>query len=119
MQNKLYVGQLSFSINSEELGDFFASAGEVLSAKVIMDRDTGRSKGFGFVEMATEEQAQSAVEQFNGKDFNGRNIVVSIARPQTGGAGGGRPPRGGGRSFGPGRSGGPRGPRDRGDRGDR
>ena len=96
MNNKLYVGQLSYSMSSEELANLFAAAGEVTSARVIMDRDSGRSKGFGFVEMASEQQAQDAIEQFNGKEVMGRNINVSIARPQEerGGGGGGR--RGGG-----------------------
>lgn len=101
MNNKLYVGQLSFAVDSNMLGEFFASVGDVLSAKVITDRDTGRSKGFGFVEMATDEAAQEAINQLNGKDLNGRTINVSIAKPQenrprrTGGGGGG-----GGRGFG-------------------
>ncbi len=92
MNNKLYVGNLSFHLTSDDLHDFFSRAGTVESAKVIEDRDTGRSRGFGFVEMATEEDAQSAIEQFNGEDFEGRNIVVNEARPREdrGGRGGGR-----------------------------
>lgn len=102
MNNKLYVGQLSFAVDSNMLGEFFASAGDVLSAKVITDRDSGRSKGFGFVEMATDQDAQNAIQQFNGKDFNGRAINVSIAKPQED-----RPRRSGGGGFGGGgRSGG-------------
>ena len=101
MNNKLYVGQLPFAVSSEQLGEYFAGAGQVLSSKVITDRDSGRSKGFGFVEMGTEQEAESAISQFNGKDFMGRNIVVSIAKPQEsrprGGGGGGR----GGFSRGP------------------
>lgn len=95
MNNKLYVGQLSYSVDSNALSEFFAEAGEVLSAKVITDRDTGRSKGFGFVEMANDEAAQTAIDQLNGKDLMGRTINVSIAKPQedrrprTGGGGGG------------------------------
>lgn len=91
VNNKLYVGQLSFAVSSEQLGDFFASAGQVLSAKVITDRDTGRSKGFGFVEMSNETEAQAAIEKLNGQDLNGRTINVSIAKPQED-----RKPRGGG-----------------------
>lgn len=108
MNNKLYVGQLSFSVDSNMLGEYFASVGDVLSAKVITDRDSGRSKGFGFVEMATDEAAQEAIEKLNGQDLNGRAINVSIAKPQEnrprrsgGGGGGGRGfGGGGGRGFG-------------------
>ena len=111
MNNKLYVGQLSFAVDSNALGEFFASVGDVLSAKVITDRDTGRSKGFGFVEMATDQDAQNAIEQLHGKELNGRSINVSIAKPQedrprrSGGGGGGRGfgGGGGGRGFGGGR----------------
>lgn len=110
MNNKLYVGQLSFAVDSNMLGEFFASVGDVVSAKVITDRDSGRSKGFGFVEMATDEAAQEAIQQLHGKDLNGRTINVSIAKPQenrprrTGGGGGGG---GGGRGgFGGGGGGG-------------
>lgn len=96
MNNKLYVGQLAYAVDSDALGNFFAAAGEVLSAKVIMDRDSGRSKGFGFVEMATEELAQSAINQLNGKELMGRTINVSVAKPQES-----RPRTGGGgRGFG-------------------
>lgn len=102
MNNKLYVGQLSFSVDSNMLGEYFASVGDVVSAKVITDRDSGRSKGFGFVEMATDQDAQNAIQQLNGKDLNGRAINVSIAKPQeerprrSGGGGGGRGGFGGG-----------------------
>jgi len=100
MNNKLYVGQVSFSVSSEQLGEFFSEVGEVLSAKIITDRDSGRSKGFGFVEMGTEELAQEAINQLNGKELSGRAINVSIARPQEdrprGGGGGGRGGFGGG-----------------------
>ena len=82
MNNKLYVGNLSFHLTSDDLQDFFAQAGTVESARVIEDRDTGRSRGFGFVEMSTEEEAKAAIEQFNGEDFEGRNIVVNEARPR-------------------------------------
>ncbi|OQW48890.1 MAG: RNA-binding protein [Proteobacteria bacterium SG_bin7] len=100
MSNKLYVGQLPYSVDSDALGNHFSAVGQVVSAKVITDRDSGRSKGFGFVEMQSEEEAQKAIEQLNGKDFNGRNINVSVAKPQEsrprGGGGGGRGGFGGG-----------------------
>ncbi len=89
MNNKLYVGNLSFHLTNDDLHEYFSQAGTVESAKVIEDRDTGRSRGFGFVEMASEEEAQAAIAQFNGEDFEGRNIVVNEARP--------REDRGGGR----------------------
>lgn len=103
MNNKLYVGNLSFHLNSDDLGDYFAQVGTVESAKVIEDRDTGRSRGFGFVEMSSEDEAQAAIEQLNGEDFDGRNIVVNAARPreERGGGGGNR-----GRSRGHGGGGG-------------
>lgn len=107
MNNKLYVGQISFQADSESLRAFFAQVGEVLSAKIITDRDTGRSKGFGFVEMATDDLANKAIEKLNGQELNGRPVNVTIAKPQeprTGGGGGGG---GGGRGgFGGGRGGG-------------
>lgn len=96
MATKLYVGNLSFRTTQEELRDLFAQAGTVESASIIEDRETGRSRGFGFVEMATQEEAQAAIEQFNGKEINGRNLTVNEARPRTerGGSGGG-----GGRGY--------------------
>ena len=114
MGTKLYVGNLSFRTTSEELRDAFAAVGTVESASVIEDRDTGRSRGFAFVEMATAEEAAAAIEQFNGKDFGGRNLTVNEAKPREdrGGRGGGY---GGGRGGGYGGGGGGRG----GDRGDR
>ncbi len=93
MSKKLYVGQLPYSTTQQQLQDLFAQAGTVTSAIIIIDRETGRSKGFGFVEMSTEEEAQNAINTFNGKEFEGRNLTVNEARPQeprTGGAGGGR-----------------------------
>jgi len=78
---KLYVGGLPYSTTDTELAQEFGKAGTVESATVISDRMTGRSKGFGFVEMATQEEAQAAVEMWNGKDFGGRTILVDIARP--------------------------------------
>ena len=98
MGNKLYVGNLSFSITNEDLMDFFAEAGTVQSANVVEDRDTGRSRGFGFVEMGSDQEAQNAIEQLNGQEFEGRNLVVNEARPREDnrGGGGGRGGRGGG-----------------------
>jgi RNA recognition motif-containing protein len=99
MGTKLYVGNLSFRTTSDELRDLFSQAGEVESASVIEDRETGRSRGFGFVEMATSEGAAAAIEQFNGKDLGGRNLTVNEARPKAdrgGGGGGGRGGYGGG-----------------------
>ena len=96
MNKKLYVGGLPYSTTESGLKDAFSLAGSVVSAIVIMDKMTGRSKGFGFVEMSTEEEATAAIEMFNGKDFEGRTITVNEARPQED-----RPRRsfGGGRSF--------------------
>ena len=96
MATKLFVGSLSYNTTDASLEEFFASAGNVVSAKVIVDRDTNRSKGFGFVEMASEEEAQAAIAQLNGKELDGRAIAVNEARPQEnrerrsfGGGGGG------------------------------
>ena len=94
MSTKLYVGNLSFRVTSDDLQAHFAQAGTVESAKVVEDRDTGRSRGFGFVEMATPEEATAAIEQFNGQEYDGRNLVVNEARPRE--EGGGRGGRGGG-----------------------
>lgn len=82
MANKLYVGNLSYDVTSESLGEHFGTAGEVVEAVVISDRQSGRSKGFGFVEMANEKDAAKAIETFNGKEFEGREIVVNEARPK-------------------------------------
>ena len=91
MGTKLYVGNLSFRTTSEELREAFGAVGTVESASVIEDRDTGRSRGFAFVEMATAEEAAAAIEQFNGKEFGGRNLTVNEAKPRAdrGGRGGG------------------------------
>ncbi len=93
MSNKLYVGNLSFRVTSEDLQDHFSTAGEVQSANVVMDRETNRSRGFGFVEMASEDDANNAIAQFNGAEYDGRNLVVNEARPREdrprGGGGGG------------------------------
>jgi cold-inducible RNA-binding protein len=92
MSNKLYVGNLSFRVTSEDLQDHFAAAGVVESANVVFDRETGRSRGFGFVEMASEDAANNAIAQFNGQEYDGRNMVVNEARPREdrNGGGGGR-----------------------------
>ena len=81
-KNKLYVGNLSWGMTDDSLKETFAAAGEVVSAKIIVDRNTNRSKGFGFVEMSNDDDAQKAIEQFNGKDMDGRQIRVNIAQPQ-------------------------------------
>lgn len=83
MSAKLFVGSLPYSTTDEELREMFAGVGTVESAKVIFDRDTQRSKGFGFVELSSEEEAQAAIKQFDGTEMNGRRIVVNIARPMT------------------------------------
>src|ERR687893_817596 len=94
MTTKLYVGNLSFHTTSEDLREHFSQAGTVESASIIEDRETGRSRGFGFVEMATPEEAAAAIEKFNGKEVDGRNLTVNEAKPKTdrggGGGGGGR-----------------------------
>ena len=95
MAKKLYVGNLAFQTTSQDLQELFAQAGTVESAQIIEDRDTGRSKGFAFVEMSTEEEAASAIDQFNGKEVAGRMLKVNEARPRENRAGGG-----GGRGFG-------------------
>ena len=109
MAMKLYVGNLSFQTSSEELQQLFAQAGTVESATVVEDRDTGRSRGFGFVEMASKEDGEKAIQQFNGTDLNGRNLTVNEARPREDrgnrGGGGGRGGFGGNRGGGGGRGG--------------
>ncbi|MFA6918401.1 MAG: RNA-binding protein [Candidatus Gracilibacteria bacterium] len=114
MGKKLYVGNMSYSTTDDSLREAFAAAGTVESAQIITDRMSGRSKGFGFVEMATDEEAQAAIAMFHEKEVDGRKLVVNEARPM-----GDRPPRreggggfgGGGRRFGGGGGGG--GHRDR------
>jgi len=81
MNNKLFVGSLPFRLTEQELADHFAQAGEVLSAKIIMDKVTGRSKGFGFVEMSTPEEAEKAISMLNGSDLGGRSISADFAKP--------------------------------------
>ena len=80
---KLFIGSLPWSVDDAKLAEIFAQAGNVVSAQVVKDRDTGRSRGFGFVEMSTEEEAQNAVKSLNGIDIEGRKIIVNIARPKT------------------------------------
>ena len=127
MISKLYVGNLAYSVNDDSLRQSFAEFGDVSSAKVMMDRDTGRSKGFGFVEMGTDAEAQAAINGMNGQPLEGRAIVVNEARPREerpggfgggggggggygGGGGGSRGPYGGGGGGGAGGGGGSRGP---------
>lgn len=101
----IYVGNLSWNLKDQDLSDLFTPFGEVASAKIVMDKFTQRSKGFGFVEMANDEQAQAAIAQLNGSEIDGRSLVVNESRPKEGGAGAG----GGGfkkRSFGNGGGGG-------------
>jgi RNA recognition motif-containing protein len=81
MSNKLYVGGLSFDTTEETLKELFSQAGVVNSATIILDKNSGRSRGFGFVEMSNEEEAKKAIEMFNGKELDGRNIIVDEARP--------------------------------------
>ncbi|HWS86508.1 MAG TPA: RNA-binding protein [Pyrinomonadaceae bacterium] len=100
MSMKLYVGNLSFNTSSEDLRDLFSQAGTVESASVVEDRDTGQSRGFGFVEMSSKEEGDAAIQQFNGKEVGGRNLNVNEAKPREdrgGGRGGGRNGGGGGR----------------------
>jgi len=108
MAYKLYVGNLSFSTSSEELQELFAQAGTVESATVVEDRDTGRSRGFGFVEMASKEEGEKAIEQFNGTEMNGRSLTVNEARPREDRGNRG----GGGRGYGGNRGGGDGGSRE-------
>lgn len=96
MATRLFVGSLSYNVTDQMLSDAFAQAGTVVSAKVIIDRMTGRSKGFGFVEMATDEEAKKAMGIWNGKELDGRTVVVNEARPMEPRAGGGGGYRGGG-----------------------
>src|SRR5262245_38372355 len=100
MSMKLYVGNLAFSTSSQDLQELFAQAGTVESASVVEDRETGRSRGFGFVEMATKEEGDAAIAQFNGKEVGGRALKVNEAKPRENRSGGGRGGFGGGRSGG-------------------
>lgn len=94
LNKKLYVGSLPFSTTEEELHELFASYGAIASVRIVTDKFTGMSKGFGFVEMETQEDAQKAIEALNGKAFNGRTLIVNEARPEQP-----RPPRGERGSF--------------------
>lgn len=101
MSMKLYVGNLAFQTSSEDLHQLFSQAGTVESASVIEDRDTGRSRGFGFVEMSTKEEGAAAIQQFNGQELGGRALNVNEAKPREDrGGGGNRNGGGGGRGFG-------------------
>lgn len=104
MSTKLYVGNLSFSTSNEDLQQLFSQAGTVESANVVEDRDTGRSRGFGFVEMSSKEEAEAAIQEMNGKEVDGRSLTVNEAKPREnrtgGGFGGGRGGSGGGRNGG-------------------
>jgi RNA recognition motif-containing protein len=126
MGKRLYVGNLSYEVDSSELEQMFSAHGSVQSAEVVSDRMTGRSKGFGFVEMGTDEEAQKAITALNGQQNNGRALTVNEAKPREerprGGGGGGYGGGGGGGGRGGdrgGRGGGGGGGRDRGDRGNR
>lgn len=101
MGNKLYVGNLPYSFRDEDMQQAFSQFGNVSSAKVMMERDTGRSKGFGFVEMGSDAEAQAAIKGMNGQNMGGRDLVVNEARPMEA-----RPPRSGGGGYGGGGSGG-------------
>ena len=95
MATKLYVGGLPYSTQEDALKELFAQAGSVVSAVIIMDKMSGRSKGFGFVEMASDDEAQKAISMFNDKEFEGRKLTVNEARPMEA-----RPPRSGGNGYG-------------------
>ena len=99
MSMKLYVGNLAFQTSSEELQTLFAQAGTVESVSLIEDRETGRSRGFGFVEMSTKEEGAAAIAQFNGKDLGGRALNVNEAKPRENRGGGGGGSRNGGSSY--------------------
>ena len=103
MATKLYVGGLPYTTQEDALSEYFSQAGKVVSAVIIMDKMSGRSKGFGFVEMSTQEEADKAVSMFNGQEFEGRKLTVNEARPMEA-----RPPRQGNDSYGGGNRGGRR-----------
>jgi RNA recognition motif-containing protein len=89
----IYVGNLPYSMDDNQLREMFAQEGQVRSARVITDRETGNSRGFGFVEMVSSEEAEAAIARFNGFSMDGRKLTVNEAKPREGGGGGGRPPR--------------------------
>jgi RNA recognition motif-containing protein len=106
MSNKLFVGNLSFNTTENDLNDAFAAFGSVTETNLMMDRETGRPRGFGFITMSSAEEAQKAIEAMNGKDMDGRALTVNVAKPReerTGGGGGGRREYGGGGGGGRGR----------------
>jgi RNA recognition motif-containing protein len=109
MGKKLYVGNLPYSVGDSELQRLFEAHGSVVSAQVIMDRDTGRSKGFGFVEMGNDSEAQAAITSLNGTEVDGRSLTVNEARPKPDGGSGGGGGRGGRGGYGGGGGGGGRG----------
>jgi RNA recognition motif-containing protein len=96
MSTKLYVGNLSFNTSNEDLQELFGQAGTVESVNIVEDRDTGRSRGFGFVEMSSKEEGAAAIEQLNGKEIDGRSLTVNEARPREERSGGGGNRGGGG-----------------------
>jgi RNA recognition motif-containing protein len=100
MATRLYIGNLSFDVTSQDLEDLLGAHGKVKNAQVVMDRDSGRSKGFGFVEMEAENDAQAAISALHGRNFKGRDLTVNEARPREDRGGGGRGFGGGGRSGG-------------------
>ena len=103
MAQKLFVGGIAFATTSEGLRDFFAQSGTVVSANVVTDQFSGRSRGFGFVEMGTAEEANQAASQLNGRELDGRQLRVEVAKPKTSGSGGGFGGGGGRGGFGAGR----------------
>ena len=107
MATKLYVGNLSYQTTDQQLNELFAEAGNVTSAQVVTDRYTGQARGFGFVEMATEDEARQAIAAINGRNIDGRALVVNESKPREGGGGGGRSSGGGG-GYGGGSGGGGR-----------
>ena len=105
MGNKLYVGNLPYSISEEDLKSHFQQYGEVASVKIVTDRDTGRAKGFGFIEMGSDEEAKKAINGADGQDFSGRPLKVNEAKPQESRSGGGGGRGRGGNNYGGGRGG--------------
>jgi cold-inducible RNA-binding protein len=99
MAQKLFVGGIAFATTNDGLRELFAQTGTVVSATVVTDRDTGQSRGFGFVEMSTTEEAEQAVQQLNGRSLDGRSLKVEISKPKTGAGGGGRGGFGGGGNW--------------------